>query len=357
MTNGGGNGDRPEGVELQARGRESTLERLKKALAEREIPTPTVEGYSYRKAVKILDLAGIDPQRVKLRLQENPARRGAVIRQHPRPGDPVDLEDPSQPVELTVGDTSIATFLPQIFQRSDFTGRNFVRDFLWIMQHLQFQTDEKLRNLERFFDPHECPEPFIDYLASWVALDVQEDWPELKRRSLIKKAVELYHLRGTPRGLRVYLRLFTGVDPVIHENVWPHTGLVVGVTSTVGVDTVLVHEVKTEHTFVVHIPLPISDMDDETILRIHQIIEREKPVHTDYYLTFAEPEEVELESSFVVGVSSTIGIDTWVRGDGEDHYVLTAGDADDPLADLAGGMMVPGDPGEEPSGSGEEQSG
>ena len=59
-----------------------------------------------------------------------------------------------------------------------------------------------------------------------------------------------------------------------------------------------------------------------------------------------------------VGVSSTIGIDTWVRGDGEDHYVLTAADDDDdPLADLAGGMMVPGDPGEEPSGSGEEQSG
>ena len=75
-------------------------------------------------------------------------------------------------------------------------------------------------------------------------------------------------------------------------------------------------------------------------------------------MTFAEPEEVELESAFVVGVSSTIGIDTWVRGDGEDHYVLTGGGDDEgPLADLEGGMMVPAEPGEELASSGEEQDG
>lgn len=357
----GGNGERPpgaEGLELQARGRESTLERLKKSLAEREVPVPRIEGYPFRKAAKILELAGVHPQRLRLRLQESVEARGQVIRQYPAAGDPVDLDDDGRPVELTVADTSNVVYLPQLYQRSDFTGRNFIRNFLWIMQHLQFETDEKLQNLERFFDAFECPPAFVDYLASWVALELQEEWPDVKRRSLIKKAVELYHLRGTPRGLRVYLRLFTGVDPVIHENVWPHPGLVVGITSTVGVDTVLVHEVQTAHTFVIHIPLPIDEMDEETILRIHQIVEREKPVHTDYYLTFAEPEEVELDSSFVVGVSSTIGVDTWVRGDAEDYYVLTSGEgglysSEGPLASGEGGML-PADPGE-PSGSGEDE--
>ncbi|MCO5171282.1 MAG: phage tail protein [Planctomycetes bacterium] len=314
-------GDAGDGLEVVARGREGALERLKKALAAREAPMPTLEGYPLRKARKILALSGIDPARLRLRMADHPQERGAVVRQRPRAGAKVDLEDAGQKVELTVSDRSIVGYLPQIYQRSDLTGRSFVRDFLWIVQHLQFQTDEKLENLDHYFDPHECPPEFLDYLASWVALTLEAGWPEAKKRSLIKKAVELYHLRGTPRGLRVYLRLFTGVDPVIIENAWPFEGFVVGVSSTVGVDTVLTHQVNRAHTFIVHVPLPIDDVDLETIRRIHRIIEQEKPVHTDYYLTFAEPADDgdDADTGITVGVTSTIGVDTWIKGDPDDE--------------------------------------
>ena len=36
---------------------------------------------------------------------------------------------------------------------------------------------------------------------------------------------ELYHLRGPKRGIKVYLKIFTGVEPVIHENFWPFDGI------------------------------------------------------------------------------------------------------------------------------------
>lgn len=321
-------GDAGDGLEVIARGREGALERLKKALAAREVPMPTLEGYPLRKARKILALSGIDPARLRMRVHEHVHERGAVVRQRPKAGAKVDLEDPGQKIELTVADRSIVNYLPQIYQRTDLSGRNFVRDFLWIVQHLQFETDEKLENLEQYFDPHECPKEFLDYLASWVALTLEAGWPETKKRSLIKKAVELYHLRGTPRGLRVYLRIFTGVDPVIIENAWPFEGFVVGVSSTVGVDTVLTHQVNRAHTFVVHVPLPIDDVDLDTIRRIHRIIEQEKPVHTDYYLTFAEPEDdgSEADTGITVGVTSTIGVDTWIKGDAAEPFDPLGGD-------------------------------
>ncbi len=320
--------DAGDGLEVVARGREGALERLKKALAAREVPMPTLEGYPLRKARKILALSGIDPARLRMRVHEHVHERGSVVKQRPRPGAKVDLEDPAQKIELTVADRSVVNYLPQIYQRSDLTGRSFVRDFLWIVQHLQFETDEKLENLDQYFDPHECPKEFLDYLASWVALTLEAGWPETKKRSLIKKAVELYHLRGTPRGLRVYLRIFTGVDPVIIENAWPFEGFVVGVSSTVGVDTVLTHQVDRAHTFVVHIPLPIDDVDIDTIRRIHRIIEQEKPVHTDYYLTFAEPEDDgdDADTGITIGVTSTIGVDTWIKGDAAEPFDPLGGD-------------------------------
>ncbi|MGE0711380.1 MAG: phage tail protein [Planctomycetota bacterium] len=334
MTQGEGNeldeGDDPEGLELSALRRESALERLKKALSEREVPTPQLEGYSLQKARKILSLVGVSPERLRVRLVEHPGERGRVVRQRPDPGRRVDLLDPNQKIELAVAESSLLQMLPQLYQRSDLTGRNFIRELLWVIQHINFSTEEKLEHLERYFDPHECPSEFLEYLASWVALTLEAGWPEAKKRSLIKKAVELYHLRGTPRGLRVYLRLFTGVDPQIVENTWPFAGFVVGVTSTIGVDSVLTHRVNPAHAFVVRIPLPIDEVDNQTILRIHRIIEQEKPVHTDYYLIFAEREEEELDSSFTVGVSSTVGVDTWLAGDAAESYF-------DPLGGLEGG--------------------
>jgi hypothetical protein len=65
-------------------------------------------------------------------------------------------------------------------------------------------------------------------------------------------------------------------------------------------------------------------------MKIHRIIEREKPVHTDYYVIFAAPEEKEVDTGITVGITSTVGVDTWVSGEAAEEYF--------PMEDAGGGM-------------------
>ena len=158
MTDGVPTEDAGDGLEVQVTARrESALERLKKKLADREAPVPQLEGYALAKAKKILRLVGIDESRLEVKYAESEVERGQVIGQRPRPGEKIDLDDEEARIQLRVSDTSILRYLPNLYNRSDLTGRSFVRDLLWLFQHEFNTTEEKLDGLERFFDPLECP--------------------------------------------------------------------------------------------------------------------------------------------------------------------------------------------------------
>ena len=53
---------------------------------------------------------------------------------------------------------------------------------------------------------------------------VDIDWPVEKKRAIIKRAIELYGIRGTVKGMKLFLLLFTGHEPTIIENQWPFRG-------------------------------------------------------------------------------------------------------------------------------------
>jgi hypothetical protein len=56
-------------------------------------------------------------------------------------------------------------------------------------------------------------------------------------------------------------------------------------------------------------PIRFEDVTTDTIIRIHQIIQMEKPAHTHYYLNFTEEKgDVELREFFAIGLRSGIGI-------------------------------------------------
>ena len=56
-------------------------------------------------------------------------------------------------------------------------------------------------------------------------------------------------------------------------------------------------------------PIRFEQVTPEMVIRIHQIIQLEKPAHTHYYLQFAEEKgEVELREFFAIGLRSGIGI-------------------------------------------------
>ena len=71
--------------------------------------------------------------------------------------------------------------------------------------------------LDTYLDPQLAPEDFVDWLAGWVGLVVDENWPEERRRQLVQEAVGLYRRRGTVEGLVRHVALYTGEEPEIEE--------------------------------------------------------------------------------------------------------------------------------------------
>ena len=71
---------------------------------------------------------------------------------------------------------------------------------------------------DSYLDPELAPDDFVDWLASWVGVDIDETWTLERRRRLIQDAVALYRIRGTAAGLAAHVNLYAGVTPEIEEN-------------------------------------------------------------------------------------------------------------------------------------------
>jgi phage tail-like protein len=148
-------------------------------------------------------------------------------------------------------------YLPSIYADDPFLG-NFLRIFEDTWEPLERQLDQ----LHTFFNPRLAPPEFLPWLGSWVDLVLDENWPISRRRELIRQAADLYRRRGTPGGLRDYLRIYVGIEPQIVEGdlrAYPHH-------------------------FSVIFRMTATDQARIDEQRIRQIIDEEKPVHTVYTL-------------------------------------------------------------------------
>lgn len=103
--------------------------------------------------------------------------------------------------------------LPAVYHEDDFAQR--------LCQGLDDVTapvEATLDCLDSYFDPLLTPEDFLEFLASWVAVALDEAWPIERRRLLVGSAVDLYGRRGTVAGVRGALWLYTGVEPEIVDS-------------------------------------------------------------------------------------------------------------------------------------------
>ncbi|MGH3797784.1 MAG: phage tail protein I [Pseudonocardiaceae bacterium] len=103
--------------------------------------------------------------------------------------------------------------LPALYADDDFIQR-FVSAFDALLAPI-FTT---LDCLPAYFDPQLAPEDFLDWLADWVGLVVDESWTVERRREVVSHAVELHSWRGTWRGLAKHVRLVTGGEVEITES-------------------------------------------------------------------------------------------------------------------------------------------
>jgi phage tail-like protein len=278
-------------------------------LNRRVVRVPDVVGRNLGKARILLEDAGLT--KVVTLYRESYEDRDTVLEQRPARGQMV-----YEGTEITiwVARRGYLENLPAIYRRSDAVGRNLVRDLCFLFEHMFDSVEVNLNDGWRFYDPHVTPVDFLTWLSGWTAFSLDLDWPEAEKRALIKRAVDLYRIRGTKRGIALFLRLFTGHEPDIEENTWPFKGFRVEgegaeVGARVGLDSVIMPPVDLAHCFVVTMPIKYETVTSEMIIRIHQILQMEKPAHTHYYLRFAEEKgDVELREFFAIGLRSGIGI-------------------------------------------------
>jgi len=279
------------------------------------VRVPDLVGHPLEKARIIVTNAGLQVGAVLFR--ESYEDQNTVLEQQPLRGQMVYEESA---VTIWVARRGYMELLPAVYRRSDALGRNLVRDVCFLFEHMFGSIENVLDREHEYYDPYECPPDFLPWLASWSAMVVDMDWPEAKKRAIIRRGVDLYRIRGTVRGLALFLKLFTGYEPRIEENKWPFRGFRVGSEARVGVDSVVLPPVELSRCFMITMPVKFTDVSAEMIIRVHQIIQTEKPAHTHYYLRFeADTGESELREFFAIGVRSGIGIGAEVVEEGEDY--------------------------------------
>ena len=165
-------------------------------------------------------------------------------------------------------------YLPLVYRQDPFLGR-----FLLIFESVLGPIERLIDNLPVYTEPEMAPDAFIPWLAHWVGVTLEAGWPLERQRALVANAVEIYRWRGTRRGLKLHIRCYTGMEPIIQEY---RSGFVLGRESGLGWTTQLVSGPSNPLLFVVTVPVTNPRQVDPHVLRT--IIEEDKPAHTTYRL-------------------------------------------------------------------------
>ena len=97
-------------------------------------------------------------------------------------------------------------FLPDIYSEVDLIGR-----LLKIFEQTFEPTVNAFEVMWAYLDPLTAPESLLPFLAHWVGWELISTIPLERQRYLIRNAISIYRWRGTKKGLRFYLHLYTGL--------------------------------------------------------------------------------------------------------------------------------------------------
>jgi len=179
--------------------------------------------------------------------------------------------------------SSYLKYLPAIFQQNTHSENiTFIACFLIAFEQIltgfkdQEGLEKKIDRIHTYLDPNplepeeskdavqRAPEKFLPWLASWISLNLRDNWQEDEKRRFIREVVPLYRLRGTKAGLEGMIRIYTGKEvrvKIIEES--PNHSY--------------------PHYFEVELQVE-GDRFGEMEPIVKAIIDQEKPAHTFYSL-------------------------------------------------------------------------
>lgn len=111
---------------------------------------------------------------------------------------------------------SYLRYLPAIYSQ-DPKSRDFLQRFLSIFESIFSGLETKTTNLVRYFDPRVVTGDFLQWLAQWLAISVDNTWTDDQLRTLLLEAPDLFRERGTPAQIAEVVRIYLGITPFIIE--------------------------------------------------------------------------------------------------------------------------------------------
>lgn len=177
-------------------------------------------------------------------------------------------------------------YLPTIFQQASLDTnkeeKSFIEDFLQLFQQQIDKLESKVDRIPNMFEPWRADADFLPWLASWLDLELPESWGERTKRELIDNIFTVYRKRGTLDGISTILKIYLGSA---------------------------VKEIKDDpdeaHRFIVTVNFPRFEPAElaRRTRDIKQVIDKEKPAHTDFIWNVLSP-------TMQINFHSTIGVDT-----------------------------------------------
>ena len=156
----------------------------------------------------------------------------------------------------------IGFLLPALYQDDDFAQR-----FTTALDALMAPILNTLDCIDSYVDPGLAPVDFIDWLAEWVGVELDETWPIERQRQLVSKAVSLYEWHGTARGISQLVEIYTGAVPEIEES---------GATSWSPAPG---GDLPGSTAATLKVKVTVADPDTVDVQRLDRIVGRAKPAH------------------------------------------------------------------------------
>ena len=165
--------------------------------------------------------------------------------------------------------------LPSLFQEDGFTQR-FVSSFDAALAPIFVTID----NLPAYLDPWLAPEDFLEWLAGWFGMVLDESWSLDRRRALVARAFDFYRLRGTAAGLKTQIEALTGGEVVLHE------------TGGVATSTTAGSPLPGSPNFALLVRVAVDDPSTVNASRLDALVAAAKPAHVTHKIEVVKRSEV-----------------------------------------------------------------